>query len=71
MVSNSEASWAKSSSASGSSRSLTELTTTVISAAEPACSPKASVEVKTADSPADLPRIASSRPSIRLPEPTS
>ena len=71
MVSNSLASWANSSSGSGSSRSLTELTVTVTCASSPACSPAASVVVKTLVSPSFMPTIASSRPSMSWPEPTS
>ena len=47
MVSNSLASCANSSSGSGSSRSLTDLTVTVTSASWPACSPATSVVVNT------------------------
>ena len=71
MVSNSLASWANSSSGSGSSRSLTEPIVTVTSASLPACGPAASSVVNSFDSPADRPTIASSRPSMSWPEPTS
>ena len=52
MVSNSLASWANSSSSSGSSRSLTDPTVTVTTASLPACSPATSFEVNSFDSPA-------------------
>ena len=71
MVSNSLASWANSSSGSGSSRSFTDWTVTVTCASWPACSPATSFVVNTRVSPADSPTIASSRPSISWPEPTS
>ena len=70
-VSNSLAIWANSSSASGSSRSLTDLTVTVTSAGSPARSPATSVVVKVAEAPSASPTMASSSPSIRRPEPTS
>ena len=70
MVSNSLAIWANSSSSSGSSISLTELTVTEISASSPAWSPCAIGAVKVAVPPASVPATASSRPSIRSPEPT-
>ena len=69
-VSNSLASWANSSSASGSWRSLTAVTVTVTSASWSANSPATSVVVNVADSPADRPMMASSMPSIRPPWPT-
>ena len=71
MVSNSLASWAKSSSAAGMTRSLTALTTTVTSASAPACSPPRSGEVKIASSSADRPTTASSVPSSMVPDPIS
>ena len=71
MVSNSLASWAKSSSSSGSSRVLTDLTVTVTWASWPAWPPATSVVVKTRLSPSLRPTIASSRPSMSWPEPTS
>ena len=71
MVSNSLASWANSSSGSGSSRSLIDLTVTVTWASCPACSPAASFAVNSRDSSADRPTSASSRPSMSRPEPTS
>ena len=64
MVSNSLASCANSSSASGSSRSLTDFTVTVTSASLPACSPAARVVVKVLLSSTLRPMIASSRPSM-------
>ena len=71
MVSNSLASCANSSSTAGSSFSLTELTVAVISASPPAPCPCRNVVWKVADSPALLPMIAASRPSMRSSLPTS
>ncbi len=71
MVSNSLASCANSSSASGSSRTLTEPTATLTSASSPACGPATSVVLKVLVSPDFMPTSASSRPSISWPDPTS
>ena len=72
MVSNSLASWANSSSGSGSSRSLTELDRDgdlgVLAGVR---SPATSVVVKVLVSPDFMPTSASSRPSISWPDPTS
>ena len=70
-VSNSLAVEANSSSSSGRSLVLTERTVTVTSADSPAFGPESSAVEKVFDSSADSPRTASSRPSMRLPEPTS
>ena len=69
-VSNSLASWANSSSTSGSARSDTDCTVTVTSASRPAKPPATSTVGKVALSPADRPVIASSMPSTRSPAPT-
>ena len=69
MVSNSEAISANSSSASGSSRTLTDCAVTVTCASSPARSPPASWEEKVVDSSADSPISASSRPSSMFPSP--
>ena len=69
-VSNSLAVWAKSSSSSGSSRSLTAVTVTVdvgLLAGMLAADQRGG---EVADSPADSPSSASSRPSSRVPLPT-
>ncbi len=71
MVSNSLASWAKSSSKSGTSLTLTLITVTVTSACSPAWSPPASSVLNVLVSPADMPVTASSRPSSMEPLPTS
>ena len=71
MVSNSLASCANSSSASGSSRTLTEPTATLTSASSPACGPATSLVLKVLVSPDFMPTSASSRPSISWPDPTS
>ncbi len=68
-VSNSLASWAKSSSSSGSSLTLTACTVTVTSASSSSAAPPASSLLNVADSPADRPASASSRPSSIVPLP--
>jgi hypothetical protein len=71
MVSNWLAIWAKSSSASGSSRSLTASSVTETSAFSPALSPPISVDSNEVDSPAVRVSSASSMPSMSSPDPIS
>jgi len=64
IVSNWLAIWAKSSSASGSSRSLTAVTSTAMRAVSPSRSPPSSFDSKVVLSPAVSDSRASSMPSI-------
>ena len=70
-VSNSEASWAKSSSSVGQLAHLDRLHGDGDSASSPSWSPPASGAVKVLVSPAAMPTSASSMPSSMLPLPTS
>ena len=71
MVSNGLAICAKSSSASGSSRSLTDSSVTVMSAVSPSWSPPSSTDSNVVVSPALRLSSASSMPSMSSPEPSS